>query len=653
MTGPMSPWMPLVLVAASAYLLLATSLLHRRYGPGARTVGLCMLGVSVWMVSSLAEYQASSGEAALMAAKVKYTAIALVPPLLLLFVVLHLERMHVRAWHLVALFALPAATVALVWTNEQHGWMWSLAPAEAVGRGTVRERWGPWMWRVHIPYSYVLVGTSLTLLASEWWYASKLYRGQVALLFVATLLPLVVNVLFTLGFFRMEFGPTPIALSVSCVLYAWGFVRLQLFRMSAVAYHAVFDHMRDGVVVLDGYGRIVDVNPAACRMLDCDRERVIGHRAEDLLPRAPGLAEGLRAREAASVHAEMSDGRRLDLTISPILLPTGRLRGRVVMARDVTEQHRAEAALRRSEALVRGIVDGSPNGILRLRPRRDASGEVRDFLCVFANPAAAAWLGRPQSDLVGRPIKDVVHPHTPFLLAAFREVLASGEACDFERSVLRNGQERWLRMLAVPAGEDVLVTVVDVTEPKQRERAMEEAACQDPLTGLLNRRGLETDAAAVLADTTDDPVPAALLYIDLDDFKRVNDTFGHDAGDLVLCEMAARLQQCTRGPDLLARVGGDEFVALLPGVDAGGAREVAARVVEGIRRPVAIDDQEVRCGVSIGIALFPADGGDLKGLLQCADRAMYRAKAAGGGIEYAGGEPGAPAGGTPQDGSAQ
>jgi diguanylate cyclase (GGDEF)-like protein/PAS domain S-box-containing protein len=628
----LSGWTPFLLVGAAGYLALATALLHRRYGPGTRTIGLCMLAVSVWTVSSVTEWQAATAQAALMAAKVKYTAIALVPPMFLLFLIRHLERMHLRRWQLAALFAVPAATIAVAWTNDSHGWMWSVPVSAAGEHGTVRSTWGPWMWRVHLPYSYVLVGTSLVVIAAEWWRESKLYRSQVALLFLATLLPSVVNVLFTMGFFQIEFGPTPIALAVSCVLYAWGFVRLQLFRMSGVAYHAVFDHMQDGVVVVDGYDRVVDVNPAASRMLGCDRERVIGYRVEELMPAAAGLAEALHARAGSTAHAEMADGRRFDLAISPILLPRGGLRGRVVMLRDATERHRAEAALRRSEALVRGIVDGSPNGILRLRPRRDAAGEVRDFLCVFANPAAAAWMGRAQIDLMGRPFKDAVHPHTPFLFQAFRDVLRTGEACDVERPVLRGGEEHWLRFLAVPAGEDLLVTVVDVTEPKQRERAMVEAACQDPLTGLLNRRGLEADAAALLADATDHPAPAALLYVDLDDFKRVNDTLGHEAGDVLLCELAARLQRATRGPDLLGRLGGDEFVLLLPDVDAAGAREVAERILLAAREPIAIDGREVACGVSIGIALFPEDGGDLKGLLQAADRAMYRAKSAGGGI---------------------
>jgi diguanylate cyclase (GGDEF)-like protein/PAS domain S-box-containing protein len=305
----------------------------------------------------------------------------------------------------------------------------------------------------------------------------------------------------------------------------------------------------------------------------------------------------------------------------------------VVLLRDVTERTRGAAALRRSETLVRSIVESSPNGILRLRPRRGPDGQPRDFTVVFVNPAAAEWIGRPQSALIGRPFKGAVHPHTPILFQAFREVVRSGEPCDVERPVAHAGREAWLRFIAVPVEGDLVVTCVDVTERRERERVMEAAACQDPLTGLLNRRGLEADAGALLG--SDAPGGAALLYVDLDDFKLVNDTLGHDAGDLFLCEFAARLQACTRGPDLLARIGGDEFVLLLPDTDPPGAREAAGRIVVAAREPVAIAGHEFVCPVSIGVALHPRDGADLKALMQEADRAMYRAKAAGGGISEA------------------
>jgi diguanylate cyclase (GGDEF)-like protein len=302
----------------------------------------------------------------------------------------------------------------------------------------------------------------------------------------------------------------------------------------------------------------------------------------------------------------------------------------VILLRDVTERERALAALRESETLVRGIIEHSPNGILRLRPKRGPDGVVRDFDCVFANPAAAEQIGRAQGELVGAPFKGAVHPHTAGLFQVFHEVVRSGRPSEVERAFARKGSERWLRFLAAAAGEDLIVTCVDVTAGKHRELAMEAAAAQDPLTGLLNRRGFEADAPSLLRDAGGAPRPCALLYADLDRFKEVNDRHGHDAGDLVLCEFAVRMQASTRGPDLMARLGGDEFVLLLLDTGLDGALWVAERLLEQSQQPIHVNGERIDCVPSIGIALHPDHAGELKPLLQAADRAMYEAKSRGG-----------------------
>jgi diguanylate cyclase (GGDEF)-like protein/PAS domain S-box-containing protein len=631
-------WKLLLAAGGVLYLGLALALMRKRPGPGARTIASAMAAIAVWVVAAVVELQASNAADFVLAAKVKYTAIAVVPPLLLLFLLRYAERMDLlRGLPVAALFAVPALTIGVVWSNELHEWMWKHPPYDANGELSMRMPWGVWFWGVHIPYSYFLTGLAIALLIGELRRGSKLQRSQVALLLAGVLVPSCVNVLFTTGVLQTgRFGPTPLSFVASGLLFSWGFVRRDLFRLGPIAYQTVFEHMRDGVLVVDAHERIVDLNQAARGMTRLAPDAVVGYRIEDALPEDARLAVALRDDHPTTLQSTLPDGRMLEVAISPVRAGTTTpARGRVILLRDVTVREQALAALRENEALVRGIIEHSPNGILRLRAKCGPAGEVRDFECVFANPAAAVQLGRSQTELVGRPFKGAVHPHSAGLFQVFREVVRTRESREVERAMTRGASDTWLRFLAAPAGDDVIVTLVDVTERKHRELAMQAAASQDPLTGLLNRRGFEADAPSLLRDAHAEPRACALLYADLDRFKEVNDRYGHDVGDLVLCEFAARMQRCTRGPDLMARLGGDEFVLLLLDTGLDGALWVAERLLTQSHQPIRINDDAIDCTPSVGIALHPDQAVDLKSLLQAADRAMYDAKARGGGVAVA------------------
>ena len=175
-------------------------------------------------------------------------------------------------------------------------------------------------------------------------------------------------------------------------------------------------------------------------------------------------------------------------------------------------------------------------------------------------------------------------------------------------------------------GDDIAVTFVDITDRKAKERQMESIATSDPLTGVLNRRGFERDAAQRLRDSEDDAT-GALLFIDLNEFKQINDKYGHAIGDRLLRIAAERLKKNLRSCDIIGRPGGDEFVALVPDVDAKVADKLAERLTKGLEEPYVIDDKTLRCAASIGLALYPENANTLTGLLREADQAMYRAKA--------------------------
>jgi diguanylate cyclase (GGDEF)-like protein/PAS domain S-box-containing protein len=176
-----------------------------------------------------------------------------------------------------------------------------------------------------------------------------------------------------------------------------------------------------------------------------------------------------------------------------------------------------------------------------------------------------------------------------------------------------------------------LARAVAALEQKVREQQAAEANIQrlahyDALTGLPNRVLLEDRCAQALVASRRSDCPAAVMFLDLDHFKTVNDSLGHRVGDAVLIELARRLQRVTREQDTVARLGGDEFILLLPETDADGAARVAAKVLEAAQVPFELEGRELTVTPSVGIAMYPGDGEDLDGLSRAADAAMYRAK---------------------------
>jgi diguanylate cyclase (GGDEF)-like protein len=181
-------------------------------------------------------------------------------------------------------------------------------------------------------------------------------------------------------------------------------------------------------------------------------------------------------------------------------------------------------------------------------------------------------------------------------------------------------------MICEPIGDDIAMTFVDVTDSKAKERQMESIAWSDPLTGVLNRRGFEQEATRKLSRSADDAT-GALLFIDLNGFKTINDTHGHEVGDQLLRTAAERLKKNLRSRDIIGRPGGDEFVVLVPDSPGNVADKLANRLVESLDKDYIIGPHTLSCPASIGLALYPEHANTLTGLMREADQAMYRAKA--------------------------
>ncbi|HEV7665104.1 MAG TPA: EAL domain-containing protein [Chloroflexota bacterium] len=296
-------------------------------------------------------------------------------------------------------------------------------------------------------------------------------------------------------------------------------------------------------------------------------------------------------------------------------------------------QRRAELlqreALRQSEERFRSLVQNASDVIAIL----DAEATIG-----YASPAVESLWGQQPAELRGANLLDLVHPDEKFAAAGYlRSVLAQPGGTVTSELRLRHIDGTWrdfevvaTNLLDQAAVNGIVTTCRDITERKTFERELSRLAFSDTLTGLPNRALLQDRLTQALARANRSMRKVALLFLDLDRFKVVNDSLGHAIGDALLVEVANRLSACLRVGDTAARLGGDEFTVLLEDVvDESEALEVAQRIAEALRLPITLDGRAVFVSASIGIALSGPNCQDTDGLLRNADLALYRAKSEG------------------------
>jgi diguanylate cyclase (GGDEF)-like protein/PAS domain S-box-containing protein len=286
-----------------------------------------------------------------------------------------------------------------------------------------------------------------------------------------------------------------------------------------------------------------------------------------------------------------------------------------------------------SEKRMRLVFEKADTGILVL----DESGVVQS-----CNPAFVRILG-PQAGATGASLPALLAPHEALVAGIIGDSRASGQPRDADLELEGIGRGKfWVELSVNPLGPNLLQGLLnDITERKRAECAAHELASRDSVTGLLNRRGLDAALGGLLNSARAEARQLALLLVDLDYFKAVNDTFGHAAGDLVLREVASILSASVRRTDIVARIGGDEFVVLLPGIEGTQKAEaIATAIITGVGSPIHLGEGKMaRIGASIGIAQTGQVRESAAELLRRADVAMYAAKQAGRGRALLGQQP--------------
>ncbi|HYU27260.1 MAG TPA: diguanylate cyclase, partial [Thermoanaerobaculia bacterium] len=294
---------------------------------------------------------------------------------------------------------------------------------------------------------------------------------------------------------------------------------------------------------------------------------------------------------------------------------------RVWSFRDVTARFAAESALRESELRYRLLFEQNAAGVCVTTP---------EGMVVDCNSTFSAMLGCNRVDLIGHLMADFyARPVEREELATMLRDAAMLNSVEVEMR-RRDGSSVWVLKNLTLSGDRIHSTVVDISDRKRAEEQIEFHAYHDVLTNLPNRKLFMDRLSQALTRCRRYGKSLAVMFVDLDHFKSINDTFGHTAGDELLLEMSRRLRACVRDDDTVARLGGDEFTIILSELrHPEDAANVAEKILESIALPLTIADTPIEVSASIGIALYPVDGQDAETLLRNADSAMYRAKEAG------------------------
>ncbi len=404
----------------------------------------------------------------------------------------------------------------------------------------------------------------------------------------------------------------------------------------------LFERAPDGMVVTRiRDGRIFLANEAFGRMLGAPLDEIIGRPAEEFgLWREP--AEGLNALRGLGAEALrhpveskllVRDGTTRDIEVTLELIEIKGELHAFGITRDISERKASEHLLRTSEERFRTLVQSSRDAILVT----DRAGRL-----TYVSPGIEHILGYQPEELIGTDERKLIHPHDVRIRDAAVERLKS-VGTPHAPAELRmrdaKGEWHWIETIDTnrlddPAVSGIVTNARDITDRRALGDALAFGALHDPLTSLPNRRLLDDRIDVALARAIRFGDLVAVLFCDLDQFKEINDRYGHDVGDEVLKELAGRLRLALRPSDSLARLGGDEFVAVCGDLHSiTEAATIARRVMSAVELPIVTSVGTLQLTVSVGIASVSgadADGVEAGALLRNADTAMYRAKSRGG-----------------------
>ncbi|MEH0167120.1 EAL domain-containing protein [Paucibacter sp. JuS9] len=476
------------------------------------------------------------------------------------------------------------------------------------------------LWSVIRPYVWFLFYPAV--------FVSSWFGGRVAGLHATALSALLVWYLFIppeLRFFKDAGAPVvPVLVFLAMgVVFTFSHERM---RRSEQRLRDLFDQAGHGIFVADLDGRYVDVNRAACRLLGARREDIVGKAIADFIPSTdlPRLEEAKRRMLHGETHVadwnlRRNDGSYLPVEVSAKILADGQWQAFV---QDISDRRRVEAQLSQAAA----VFDSTMEAIIVT----DSEARI-----VNVNNAFTSMTGYTADEVLGRnpSFQQSGRQDARFYGRLWSSLTATGQ-WQGELWNRRKGGELFPVWESISVVRDAAGAVsgyvsilTDITRLKQAEERLRHLANHDPLTGLPNRLLFVSSLQQSIERAKRHRTRMALIFIDLDRFKLVNDSMGHAAGDELLKEVGHRLKKVVRAEDVVCRLGGDEFTVVIEDVArVDDVATLAQKIISSLALPILLEGRELVVSASLGIALYPEDAEGVDELSRAADAAMYRAK---------------------------
>ncbi|GIV64460.1 MAG: hypothetical protein KatS3mg045_1799 [Bellilinea sp.] len=587
---------------------------------------------ALWVISYILQILSNRLEIVLLWNNVQFLAASLLPVFYFGFALdYNYRQIPFKRFNWKILFVFAGLMVAFIWSDGLHG-LFRINPQviqKDLFYALVFQN-GAW-FGIYTIYAYTLIILATLFFVVKYIGAPHLFRQQVGTLLIGTIIPWLVSIITAAGVIPFELHDVvPLSFGVSNLIIAWALFRHHLLDIVPVARDTLFENLADAVIVVDASKRVVDANPAASACLSAPPETLIAREITSLLPLAENWADFGVGRTTQITEISLpgkGTTQHYQVKVNRLIQDNGELSGYILTLHNITEQKQVELDLRRSMALLQATVESSASGLVVFN---------QDLNVILFNQRLVHLFDLPnnwQNQIDHHPLDMLAQKMTdasPFLAALESIIQHATEETSITLDLHSGVTVDCLMTTCRLEGKQIgwLFSFRDITERKLAEQKLHELAITDSLTGVFNRRHFYYVAQTELERSHRYDRNMAIILLDIDHFKWINDTFGHLVGDQMLQTLAQRCRNNLRVFDTIGRFGGEEFIILLPETCIKEAVVIAERLrhaVESISIPTSKGKASIT--ISLGVACFePGKPVSLDQLVDAADKALYQAK---------------------------